>query len=360
MSTSTDRDAAIRSSLEKPRLQSPEVIAGRLADWLARRGLGSVVDVSVPAASGASSELYFVRIAGDDGVTRARVLRIIGTNVAYPMVDPEMQYLCQLAINERSAAPIPAPIVFEPDPAILGAPFLLMEMVKGEGAPDYPSYVVQGWIHDLHDSGRRLLWNRCVEQVALVHATDLDGVDRGRMALAIPGQSAIERLVAYWRVYSDVVHKEGDYPAIARSVAILENNMPALDENPVMLWGDASLRNILFRDARPVALLDFEFSHIGPHQFDIAFFAMMDRVMAEAYAGVPRLSGFPNEQATFEFYEKITGRRVSHRDYFCRMAVTYMALANTRVYQRLAREGKLDLAEVGRNPPLLYLAAMPE
>lgn len=80
--------------------------------------------------------------------------------------------------------------------------------------------------------------------------------------------------------------------------------------------------------------------------------------MAEAYAGVPRLGGFWDAQATFDYYESLTGVVVSHRDYFCRMAVTYSSLANTRVYQHMAREGRLDPALVGQNAPLRFLAHM--
>ena len=113
----------------------------------------------------------------------------------------------------------------------------------------------------------------------------------------------------------------------------------------------------LFEGVTPCALLDFEFAHVGLRQFDIAFYALMDHVMAEGFAGgAPRLPGFPGINETLDLYEDLTGLAVSHRDYLLRMALTYMALSTTRVYQRLAARGQVDPAEVSRNPPLRLLA----
>ena len=202
------------------------------------------------------------------------------------------------------------------------------------------------------------MWRNSIALIADVHATDISGVDIARLSLRGAGASQIERLADYWRLYLDVVRQEGDYPALERSVAWLQSERPEIDEPPVFVWGDASLRNMLFDRLEPVAALDLEFAHIGVRAFDVAFFVMMDRVMAEAYAGVPRLTGFWDEADTFENYEELTGQPIRHRDYFCRMAVTYMALANTRVFQRLAREGKMPVEDVGRNAPLRFLARM--
>lgn len=354
-------DAAIRSSLETTRHRDAADVGRRLDVWLRSHGGGQVAYIAAPASSGASSELFLVDlvdapIAGTG--RRPAVIRLIGEHAVYPRVDAEMQYLCQVVLNRRSSAPVPRALAFEPDATAIGAAFILMERVDGQGAPDWPSYVRQGWIRDLDDDARGQLWCNAIAAIGQVHATDLAGVDISRLSLPGSGATPIERLVAYWRLYLDVVRRDGDYPALEHAVAWLEREMPAIADPPCLLWGDASLRNMLFRGLCPVALLDLEFAHIGVPQFDIAFFAMMDRVMAEAYTEMPRLTGFWDESRTYEEYERLTGRPVTHGDYFQRMAVVYMSLANTRVYQRLAAEGRMERAEVGRNPPLRYLARM--
>jgi aminoglycoside phosphotransferase (APT) family kinase protein len=359
MSDSSEK--AIRSSLETTRHRHMETVAVGLAQWLDRNGGGQVVRISTPASSGASSELFLIdlmdaAIAGPG--LRPAVLRMIGEHAVYPHVDPEMQFLAQAMLNERSSAPVPRALAFESDPAAIGAAFILMERAEGRGAPDLPSYVKEGWIRDLDATDREALWRNAITAIAAVHTTDLSGRDIARLDLPTAGEESIDRLVAYWRLYRDVVSVDRSYAAIDHAVSWLERHKPALDTGPCMVWGDASLRNMLFRGLEPIALLDLEFAHVGVPHFDIAFFVMMDRVMAEAYAGVPRLSGFWDEARTFDAYEHLSGIKILHRDYFCRMAVTYMALANTRVFQRLAAEDRIDAIEVGRNPPLRFLAKL--
>ena len=166
----------------------------------------------------------------------------------------------------------------------------------------------------------------------------------------------LDQSLAYWRRYLELVSAGGRYPALETSVAWLERERPEGEFTPRLVWGDASLRNMLFDGLRPCALLDFEFAHVGIYAFDIAFYAMMDYVMAEGFArGAPRLSGFLGVQETLDEYERITGWPVPSREYFLRMALTYMSLATTRVFQRLAREGRVPPETVAANPPLTIL-----
>jgi len=361
MSTSEADAQAIRASLHTTRHRDPAMVRASIERWLGAHGGGRVTGIAAPGASGASSELFMLDLE-DAPVAgagkRGAVLRILGAQSVYPVVDPEQQFLCQRLIADNSHAPVPQAFGLETDPATIGAPFILMERAAGRGAPDWPSYVAEGWLNDLPADDRAALWRHAVAAIVAVHDTDLSGVDQDRLRLPTPGDSDIERLVAYWQLYHDVVSRDGSYPVLDHAIAWLVANRPRVKAPSRMLWGDASLRNMLFEGLTPSALLDLEFAHIGVAAFDIAFFAMMDRVMAEGYAGIPRLSGFPDEDETFDLYEQLSGGTVEHRAYFCRMAVTYMALANTRVFQRLAAEGRMPTQDVGRNPPLRFLAGM--
>lgn len=354
-------DANIQSSLQTTRHRDVEDIRRRMDSWLGAHGGGRVASITAPTASGASSELFLIDlqdapIAGDG--LRRTVMRLIGEHAVYPHVDQERQFICQRLMAERSPAPAPRALACELDAAAIGAPFIMMDRADGRGAPDWPSYVREGWIRDLDDDSRFTLWINAIRAIAEAHATDLTDVDVQRLYLPGGGADGVARLVDYWKLYLSVVREQGDYPALEASLAYLEREKPQSPNPERLVWGDASLRNMLFDGLQPVALLDLEFAHVGPPEFDIAFFAMMDRVMAEGYAGLPRLTGFCNEARTYEEYERASGLTFGHRDYFQRMAVTYMSLANTRVYQRLAAEGRMDWADVGRNPPLRFLAQM--
>ncbi|MBK7251115.1 MAG: phosphotransferase family protein [Gammaproteobacteria bacterium] len=353
-------EAVIRGSLDTTRHRDPALVAARLTQWLAARHPGGRVEtIEAPLASGASSELFFVSLSGVELEGRPAaeaVLRMAPAYAVYPHVDLAAQFRCMDLVARRSPAPVPRVYFCESDPAVLGAPFLLMERRHGRGAPDWPSYVRQGWLHDLAAAEQAVLWRNAVEVIAAVHRTGLAPQDVAELGLPFGGATLLDQSLRYWRRYLELDRQGGRYPELEESVAWLERQRPNADFAPTLVWGDASLRNMLFDGLQPCALMDFEFAHVGIHAFDIAFFALMDYVMAEGFAGgAPRLPGFPGVQETLDLYERASGRVVPHREYFVRMALTYMSLATTRVFQRLAREKRVPPDLVATNPPLRIL-----
>ncbi len=353
-------EGVIRTTLDTTRHRDSALIAARLTQWLASHSPGGRVEaIEAPLTSGASSELFFVTLSGvelDGRPAAEAVLRLAPAYAVYPHVDLPAQFRCMDLAARRSPAPVPRPYFCETDPAVLGAPFLLMERCHGRGAPDWPSYVREGWLHDLAPADQAVLWRNAVEAIAAVHRTDLRPEECTALALPFGGATLLEQSLRYWRRYLELDSEGGCYRALEESVAWLERERPDVPCEPTLVWGDASLRNMLFAGLRPCALMDFEFAHVGIHAFDIAFFALMDYVMAEGFAGgAPRLPGFPGVQETLDHYERTSGRIVPYREYFLRMALTYMALATTRVFQRLAHQRRVPHELVAENPPLRIL-----
>ena len=358
--TDATSERVLRATLDTTRDRDSASVLQGLQIWLQTRCPGALVtEVTTPAQSGASSELYFVSLerATLEGMdVRQAVLRLAPSYAVYPVVDLRAQFRCMDLAARRSAAPVPHVYAAENDERVIGAPFLLMQRVSGRGAPDWPSYVREGWIHDLDTGQRAKLWANGIGAIAAVHRTELTREACRDLTLPVSAATLLDQSLGYWRRYLEFVSSGGDYPVLDGAVAWLEQHRPAVELTPRLVWGDASLRNMLFEGLEPCALLDFEFAHVGIAAFDIAFYALMDYVMAEGFAGgAPRLSGFYGLQQTIDHYEQITGWSVPSRDYFARMAVTYMALATTRVFQRLAREGRVPPETVAANPPLTIL-----
>ncbi len=340
----------------------PAAVSAGLDRWLAERFPGArTTGFAVPGGSGASSELFFAVVQGAPWATGAGdaevVLRLAPAHAVYPVVDLGIQADCMRAAARGGAVPVPRVHAVETDPRWLGKPFLLMQRLHGRGAPDWPSYVLEGWIRELPEDAQRKLWLRAIDAIALLHSTDVSNIPQAR--LAAPGATPLDRMLGYWERFLAFVHEGGDYPVLQDAVASLRRDRPLLPEREGLVWGDASLRNMLFEDARPVALMDFEFAHVGVCDFDIAFFAIMDHIMAEGFAGgAPRLPGFPGVAETFDYYAAVNGRNVGSRDYLMRTALTYSAMATTRVYQRLASQGRVAPEDVARNPPLALLGRL--
>lgn len=355
------RERTIRASLETTLHRDPAQVSGALEAWLRSRWPGAhTTGLAAPGGSGASSELFFLDIGGAPfcagPASVETVLRLAPTYPVYPVVDLQLQTTCMRAAARHSAAPVPDVYAVETDPSWLGVPFLLMQRMRGNGAPDWPSYVLEGWMHALDPSAQRQLWFNGVEAIAALHATDLRAAGVGAAHLPAQGPTPLARMLDYWQMYLALIRESGDYPVLEGAVGWLCRQDVAFGTAEGLVWGDASLRNMLFEGLRPVALMDFEFAHVGLPVFDIAFYALMDHVMARGFAGgAARLPGFAGVAETLDYYESLTGREVRSRDYLLRMALTYMSLATTRVFQRLAAQGRISWADVARNPPLCLL-----
>lgn len=336
-----------------------------LSRWLSRHWPAArLLSLQAKAAGGASSELFFLTLSGRPGAppgVETLVLRAASRWPVYPVENLQVQAGCMSALRRHlpSGLQIPAVYAVETLGADTGAPFMLMQCVSGTAAPDVPSYVLEGWMVDLADSERETLWRRGIEAIAAVHATPVSTAERERFALPCAGGDALQRMLSYWSLFLAHVEQGGSYPGLRAGVAWLQAHRPDGCERDGYVWGDASLRNILFDGNEPCALLDFEFSHVGLSEFDVGFYALMDHMMAYGFAGgAPRLRGFGSMADTFDHYESLSGRTLPHRKFLLLTALTYMALSTTRVYQRLAAQQLIERHVVPGNPPLKYLEAV--
>ncbi|MBS0580692.1 MAG: phosphotransferase family protein [Proteobacteria bacterium] len=334
-------------------------LAAGLTTWLRDHGGGGkLLDIQVPASSGASSELFFLRLEGTrfGGATvEEAVMRLAPAYPVYPVTDLGQQFRAMQLAGTGSAR-VPRALAFEADPAVIGSPFLLMERRRGLSAPDWPSYVREGWIRELSTPARERLWQQGIDAIAELHAIVVPPELQPALQLAVPGENALARMLGYWRRYLELVAQNGHYPELETAVGYLERERPTAAFAEGFVWGDASLRNMLFSELAPCGLLDFEFAHFGIPAFDVAFYVMMDYAMAQGFAeGAPRLPGFMGLSETVAYYEARTGRRVPSAEYLLHMAITYTSLATTRVFQRLHAQGKIPASLVGENPPLRIL-----
>jgi len=308
-----------------------EWAAGHLAD-------GELRAFGKPTSAGNSSETLLF----DVGRERF-VLRLPPAPDAVPLF-PRYDLGRQVAVMDRVAArtTVPVPVVrwFEEDSSVLGSPFVVMERIDGVPAPDSPPYVFGSWLTDATPEQLAAVEDGMVEILAGVHA--IDAVDD--LQLDVPGETALRRHMEHQRrYYRWIVDEAGvTFPVIDTAFTWLEDRWPAHEGPERLTWGDARLANVLFRDFRPVAVLDWELAAPGPPELDIGwclfFHAYFQRVAARyGYVGLP---GFLDAERFVAAYERATGRPVRDPRWYLVYAELRQALTSIRVTSRAVQDGE--------------------
>ena len=150
-----------------------------LEDWFRAR-LPAARDVEVgalagPSATGFSSDTLLFDLAyTQDGArtTRALVCRAepMGFGV-FPSYDVARQYRIMDALAP-TGVPVPKMVGLERDPALLGAPFFVMERVDGRIPTDNPPYHAGGWVTEASPAERTAIWESGLDGMAAIHRQD--------------------------------------------------------------------------------------------------------------------------------------------------------------------------------------------
>lgn len=257
----------------------------------------------------------------------------------FPRYDLARQFTVMRALSATDV-PVPRPLWLEPSGAAIGQPFLVMMRVEGRAPSDQPSYHAEGWFADLPPGERRACWWSGVETLARIHrlapaGLDLDFPVDTDVATGPPVQT-----LEYYESYLDWVRGARFYPVAASALDWLKRNRPPPATPARLCWGDARLGNMLFRDGRCVAVLDWEMATLGDPDSDLGWWLFFDRHHSEGF-DVPRLAGLPGREETVARYEAWSGRRVENLAYWEIFAAFAFSIILARVSQRLVESGIL-------------------
>ena len=120
--------------------------------------------------------------------------------------------------------------------------------------------------------------------------------------------------------YEFAVPDIGRSPLVERALDWLEANWPAdvAATDPVLVWGDSRVGNVLYRDFQPVAVLDWEMATLGPREMDVAWIIFAHMVFQElaGLAGMPGLPDFMREEDVKATYAELTGVELGDLNWF--------------------------------------------
>ncbi|MCM3882554.1 phosphotransferase family protein [Frankia sp. R82] len=391
----------------------PEWLRVRLAAWLGDHpprlgassppGAGDGPDPSggsagpnPSTAAAARWELGTPRTTGDQGLSgelirvEAHRIAVDGARVTWPLVvrfAPRRYRLypwdrfaeeCRLVeiLDRHSDVPVPPVYGHELDPAVLGAPFLVMGLVDGQVPPDIPPYHMGGFPSELPPDAQARVWDAGLVAMARVHRLDpgalgvefaarLPGGSQpsGSPRLpqqrereqepAVPGQAAqpesmLGQLASYEHHLDFFAPADDTAETIQAAGAWLRAHPPAEHHPPTLLWGDARLGNLIFQGERVAALLDWEMMSIGQPESDLAWYLHMDRYLGEG-VGVPHLPGLPGRVATVRRYAELLGRPLDDLGPYLLFASVRHTLLAARVTRLIREHGLLPPDRV---PPM--------
>ncbi len=301
--------------------RDPKQTGERLQQWLADQlGPGSdpsVSEVSSPESNGMSSEtLLFTGRWLEDGapVRRRLVARIEPPDTDYPVFttyDLGMQYKVMRLVGENTGVPIPHTYWYEPDPSVLGGRFFVMAGVDGLVPPDVLPYTFgDNWVFDGTDQDRRTIQESAIEAMAGIHALTPASHDLSFLEFDQPGTTALERSLNHWRAYHEWVVKDRPSPLLAECFAWLADNLPSDVSPNALSWGDGRIGNMMFRDNRVVAVLDWEMAGVAPPEVDLGWMCYLHLFFQDLATdlGAPGLPGMFKPAEVAESYAKAAGR----------------------------------------------------
>ena len=300
-----------------------------LRDHIVEIGEGALQVRQFP--SGASNLTYLLHIGNWEGVLRRPPFGPV------PPKAHDMKRECGLLQKLNPVFPLaPKPYIFCDDPAILGAPFYVMERRKGVVVnTSFPPGVTP--TPDLCEQ----ISHTVIETLAHIHAIDwqaagLDtfGHTTGFLERQVKGW--IER---YHRAKTD------DLPQVEPLTNWLVSHIPQSPAS-TLIHNDFKLNNMML-DAHdltlPVAVFDWEMATIGDPLFDLAtslsYWATADdpEELKTILPTVTMLPGFVSREAFMEIYARKSSRDLSSIDYYMIFAYFKMAVIIQQIYVRWKR-----------------------
>ncbi|CAN7395770.1 phosphotransferase family protein [Phenylobacterium sp. LjRoot219] len=297
-----------------PEVRDLSRLADQLGRWLAVQIPGAqdvrIENLAYPFGAGQSHEtILFDAAWRQDGrdVAQGCVVRIRPTrHTVYPDTLFEEQYRLMHLLHDEGRVRVARPLWFEPDAEVLGAPFFVMEKVKGRVAVSVPPYAQSGWVAEATPAQRARMWENGVRQLAAIQSTPLDKLQ----FLAGPAH-ARDGLAQEWDKYVRFVawvQEDRPWPVLERAIERLKSSWPA-NQPAGVVWGDARLGNMMFDETfEVVAVMDWEQPSLGGALHDLAWWLFISGMMHGALPGArPTLEGMGTREETIALWGEVTG-----------------------------------------------------
>ncbi len=315
---------------------SPPLDTAALAAWIGDR-LGDPAEplaaTRMGTATGIGNALFELR-RGEDSFVLRRPPAVLNDASASNMVR-EWRILTAL---EGTPVAHPTPRLLCEDPAVIGAPFLVMDKVEGF-TPGFE--LPEPFQSD--PALRRGLAEACVD--VLIELAEVDWRARGLEGLGRP-EGFLERQVPRWLAQLDR-YRTRELPELDFVTGWLERHRPA-GGAPAIIHGDYSMFNVMVAPEPPVrlaAVIDWDTGTIGDPLLDLGHLLgrWTDPGEEPVLAGQPgHREGDPSRAELIAHYARRSERDLSALPYYACLALFKLGVILEGTYARQAARGVPD------------------
>lgn len=244
--------------------------------------------------------------------------------------------------------PAPRPFLLCEDPAVIGAPFFVMERREG--------VVIRrrlGSRYAAMENAPRRLGEALVDGLAALHLVDFEAI--GLADLGRPTGFVERQIDGWWGRWHRA--KSDDNPDMDRAHAWLARRRPSR-EAAALVHNDYKLDNAMFAahdPSRLVAVFDWDMATLGDPLSDLGGLLAYwtddeDPPEVRQFSPMPSdASGFPSRSELVERYAATTGRDVDQIDFYHVLALFRLAVIIAQIHIRWVRGQTQDerFAEFG-------------
>ncbi len=308
----------------------PGIARAAVARFFAERVPGGDAPLAFRLIGDGRSNLTYLVEAGD----RRFVLRRPPLGHVLPTAHDMLREHRVLAALAATDVPAPRPIALCDDPAVLGAPFYVMEWRPGVVISD----ALPAGFAERPDERRRLSF-ALVDTLVRLHAVDFHAIGLGDFGRP---EGYLERQVRRWSEQWQR-SRTRPLPEIDELAVRLRAALPA-SPPPALVHGDWRLGNLALDPADPgrvVAIYDWEMATLGDPLADLGYTLIYwieagEPPPARGGPSPTALPGFATRRELCEAYARASGRNLAAIDFYQVLALYKLAVISEGIHARFA------------------------
>lgn len=338
MSNPSQANAAV-SKIERKAIEGHDL---RLQEWLRTHVAGcttcKVVASELPSAGGLSSETFILELT-DAAFERVVVKKDVRLDTTNPQARFDTAVTMHTVLGAVPGMQVPRLLGVDHSGEVLGSSFMVMEHVQGAIPADVPSYAAHGWVRDASDDQRRAMWQGGVDFLVKLHRFDWQQHDLGHLEFDAPGGDPLERCLN-WSIRLFREQAQGRTATVIEQAIIWLQAWRPEQACAHLIWGDARIGNIIWRDFAPQAVIDWEMATIGVPGIDLGWWSFFHRWSTYGQ-GLSALGGTCVGQALAELYEARGGNRIGDFGYYEVLATLRGLSIWLRTFDALRSQGAI-------------------